>query len=380
MPAASPPAEAVAGPVIVGMSGGVDSAVAACLLKEAGHEVQGLFMSNWEEDEDGYCTAAKDFQDAQRVCEEIGIPLHRVSFAAEYRDRVFEHFLREYAAGRTPNPDVLCNREIKFGVCFDFALRLGAAQFATGHYARVARGPGSTRLLRARDPDKDQSYFLHAVDAERLERTLFPVGDMLKTEVRQFARERGLPVFDKRDSTGICFIGERPFRRFLETYLPALPGPIETPEGTKLGEHRGLMFHTLGQRAGLRLGGLRGRAEAPWYVAAKDVARNALVVVQGHDHPLLMSSGLRTEPVAWIAGRPPAGAFSCTGRFRYRQRDVACRVEAGADGCAAVAFDRSQRAITPGQYAVFFDGETCLGGAVIAAIVGTPQPDPAGYN
>ena len=362
------------------MSGGVDSAVAASLLKEAGHEVQGLFMSNWEEDDEGYCTVAEDFQDARRVCDEIGIALHRVSFAAEYRDRVFEHFLREYAAGRTPNPDVLCNREIKFGVCLDYALRLGASQFATGHYARVARDGGATRLLRARDPAKDQSYFLHAIGATQLERTLFPVGDMLKSGVRQLARERGLPVFGKRDSTGICFIGERPFRRFLETYLPALPGPIETPEGDELGEHRGLMFHTLGQRAGLGLGGLRGRAEAPWFVAAKDLGRNALIVVQGHDHPLLMSAGLRTEPVSWIAGGSPAAAFTCTGRFRYRQRDVGCRVETGADGCADVTFDAPQRAITPGQYAVFYDGETCLGGAVIAATVAAPSTGQPRYN
>jgi tRNA-specific 2-thiouridylase len=362
----------VTGPIIVGMSGGVDSAVAAWLLKQAGHAVQGLFMANWEEDEDGYCTAAEDFQDALRVCDEIGIPLHRISFASEYRDRVFAHFLREYAAGRTPNPDVLCNREIKFGVCFDYARRLGASGFATGHYARVAREPGGVRLLRARDPDKDQSYFLHAVGAAQLEHTLFPVGGMLKPEVRQVARDRGLPVFDKRDSTGICFIGERPFRHFLETYLPALPGPVETPEGIRLGEHRGLMFHTLGQRAGLGLGGRRGHAEAPWYVAAKDVARNALIVVQDHDHPLLMSTGLRTEAFSWIAGQPPAASFACTGRFRYRQRDVGCRVESGADGCATLIFDRPQRAVTPGQYAVLYQGETCLGGAVIAAATRAP--------
>jgi tRNA-specific 2-thiouridylase len=374
----------VAGTIIVGMSGGVDSAVAALLLKDAGHEVQGLFMSNWEEDEDGYCTAAADFQDARRVCAGIGIPLHRVSFAREYRDRVFAHFLAEYAAGRTPNPDVLCNREIKFGVCFDYALRLGASTFSTGHYARIAQvADGPARLLQARDTAKDQSYFLHAVGQERLARSLFPVGDLDKAEVRQIARARGLPVFDKRDSTGICFIGERPFRKFLETYLPAQPGPIESVEGEQLGEHRGLMFHTLGQRAGLGLGGRRGASGAPWYVGAKDLARNALIVVQGHDHPLLMSVGLSTEPVSWVTGRPPAAAFSCSARFRYRQRDVPCRVRLGADGRAQVTYEDPQRAVTPGQYAVFYRDEECLGGAAIAGVVAAPASQSrraSGYN
>ena len=353
------------GTVIVGLSGGVDSAVAALLLKRAGHDVQGLFMSNWEEDEEGYCTSAEDFQDARRVCTEIGIPLHRVSFAREYRDRVFQHFLDEYAAGRTPNPDILCNREIKFGVCFDYALRLGADRFATGHYARIDASCDPVRLLRGADPGKDQSYFLHAVGAAQLARSLFPVGALPKAEVRRLAREHGLPVSDKKDSTGICFIGERPFRRFLEGYLPAQPGPVETPEGERLGEHGGLMFYTLGQRAGLGLGGLRGHAESPWYVASKDLGRNALVVVQGHDHPLLMSGRLETGEVAWVAGRAPAPRFACTAKFRYRQADVPCEVEARADGTAAVTFGAPQRAVTPGQYAVFYDGECCLGGGVI---------------
>jgi tRNA-specific 2-thiouridylase len=364
----------MAAPVIVGMSGGVDSAVAALLLRDAGHAVQGLFMSNWEEDDDGYCTAAADFQDARRVCAEIGIPLHHVSFAREYRDRVFAHFLAEYSAGRTPNPDVLCNREIKFGVCFDYARRLGAGRFATGHYARTGRGvDGGLSLLRASDRAKDQSYFLHAVGRPQLERTLFPLGGMTKPEVRAIARERGLPVFDKRDSTGICFIGERPFARFLEGYLPAQPGRIESPAGEDLGEHRGLMFYTLGQRAGLRLGGRRGAADAPWYVAAKDLVRNVLVAVQGHDHPLLMSVGLACEPGSWIAGRPPAAEFSCTAQFRYRQRDLACHVRVDDDGSVKVSFERPQRAVTPGQYAVFYQGEECLGGAVIACA--RPLPD-----
>jgi tRNA-specific 2-thiouridylase len=366
--------------VIVALSGGVDSAVAALLLKDAGHEVQGLFMSNWEEDEEGYCTAAEDFQDARRVCDEIGIPLHRVSFAREYRDRVFDYFLDEYAAGRTPNPDVLCNREIKFGVCLEYARRLGAERFATGHYARIGHDDGAVRLLRARDPDKDQSYFLHAVGAHQLQRTLFPVGELAKADVRRIARERGLPVAGKKDSTGICFIGERPFRRFLEGYLPAQPGAIESPDGKRLGEHRGLMFYTLGQRAGLGLGGRRGHPEAPWYVAAKDVSRNTLVVVQEHDHPLLSSSGLATGPVAWVAGHAPSASFSCTARLRYRQRDLACRVGVQADGSAVVTFASPQRAVTPGQYAVFYEGERCLGGGAIARVFGCTRAAVPGYN
>jgi tRNA-specific 2-thiouridylase len=374
----------MAPPVIVGLSGGVDSAVAALLLKDAGHEVQGLFMSNWEEDEDGYCTSAEDFQDARRVCAEIGIPLHRVSFASEYRDRVFAHFLAEYAAGRTPNPDVLCNREIKFGVCFDYARRLGAGRFATGHYARTGnRADGSVTLLRSRDRAKDQSYFLHALGQGQLARALFPIGDLQKPEVRRIARERGLPVFDKRDSTGICFIGERPFARFLESYLPAQPGRIESPEGEPLGEHRGLMFYTLGQRAGLGLGGRRGATEAPWYVAAKDVARNVLVAVQGHENPLLMSAGLATEPVSWIAGSAPAMEFCCTAQFRHRQQDVACRVAVRPGGGTEVVFEAPQRAVTPGQYAVFYQGAECLGGAVISgsrAVTAPQNSPPAGYN
>jgi tRNA-specific 2-thiouridylase len=370
----------VAGTIIVAMSGGVDSAVAALLLRDAGHDVQGLFMSNWEEDEEGYCTSAEDFQDARRVCDEIGIPLHRVSFAREYRDRVFAHFLDEYAAGRTPNPDVLCNREIKFGVCFDYARRLGAERFATGHYARIAQDTAPASLLRGVDPGKDQSYFLHAVEAARLERSLFPVGGLHKPEVRRIARERGLPVSGKRDSTGICFIGERPFRRFLENYLPAQPGPIESDAGERLGEHRGLMYYTLGQRAGLGLGGRRGHAEAPWYVAGKDLANNVLVVVQGHDHPLLQTGRLVTEPVAWVAGQPPARDFSCSVRVRYRQQDVPCAVRLRADGGAEVVFSGPQRAVTPGQYAVFYDGDRCLGGGVISATAAAPERPTTVYN
>src|SRR5512145_698311 len=284
--------------VIAGMSGGVDSSVAAWLLQQQGYTVQGLFMSNWDEDEDGYCTAAEDFQDARSVCEQLGIPLHKVSFAGEYRERVFAYFLEEYRAGRTPNPDVLCNREIKFGVSFDYARRLGAEWVATGHYARVEHGAdgASPRLLRGVDASKDQSYFLHAMPSQALARTLFPIGSLQKTDVRRMARELALPVFDKKDSTGICFIGERPFAEFLAQFLPAQPGPIETPEGRRLGTHRGLMYYTLGQRQGLDVGGVRGAAEKPWYVARKDVERNALIVVQQHDHPLLLASVITTEP------------------------------------------------------------------------------------
>lgn len=354
------------GPVIVGMSGGVDSAVAALLLSQAGHEVQGLFMANWEEDEDGYCTAAEDFQDARRVCEEIGIPLHRVGFAAEYRDRVFAHFLAEYAAGRTPNPDVLCNREIKFGVCLEHARRLGAERFATGHYARVGTRGGRSTLLRAADEDKDQSYFLHAVGAAELADTLFPLGELTKPEVRRIARHHGLPVHDKKDSTGICFIGERPFRRFLENYLPAQPGPIETPEGRSLGQHAGLMFHTIGQRSGLGLGGQPGLEALPWYVAGKDVARNTLIVVQGHDHPALLSTAATARQVSWVGREAPGQAFDCLVQVRYRQRAEPCRVNLDDDGGARIDFARAQRAVTPGQYAVFYEGQECLGGGVIA--------------
>lgn len=353
--------------VVVGVSGGVDSAVAALLLADAGHEVHGLFMSNWEEDEDGYCQTAADLGDARRVCDEIGIPLHHVSFAREYRDRVFTHFLDEYAAGRTPNPDVVCNREIKFGVCFEYAQRLGGDRFATGHYARVGHDAAGCSLWRGADPTKDQSYFLHAVPGHQLGLTLFPVGDIPKLEVRRIARERGLPVWSKKDSTGICFIGERPFRRFLEGYLPAQPGRIEDPQGVDLGEHRGLMYYTLGQRAGLGLGGRRGAAEAPWYVARKDLVRNVLVVVQGRGHPLLSSSGLTTGFVHWIAGAAPAAAFACTAKVRYRQPDVACRVALVEGGRATVRFVDPQWAVTPGQYVVFYAGQVCLGGAVIEA-------------
>ena len=361
-----------AGTVIVGMSGGVDSAVAALRLVEAGFVVQGLFMSNWDDD-DAYCTAAADFQDARRICELLGIPLHRVSFATEYRERVFAHFLQEYAAGRTPNPDVLCNREIKFGVCLDYMQRLGASFIATGHYARVAHSDTGPRLMKAVDAGKDQSYFLHQVSRNALARTLFPIGDLHKSEVRRRAHAAGLPVFDKPDSTGICFIGERPFEEFLSGYLKQSAGPIETPEGKVIGEHRGLGLYTLGQRSGLRIGGRAGAAAAPWYVADKALQRNALIVVQDQDHPLLLSESFDVEDLHWLAERPPTGCFTCSVKTRYRQNDLACQLQiaesletGGAPHGARVTLTHPARAVTPGQYAVFYQGEECLGGAVIA--------------
>jgi len=352
--------------VIIGLSGGVDSAVAALLLKERGAAVEALHMTNWEDD-DGYCTAADDLQDARAVCEQLDIPLHHVNFAREYRDRVFEYFLDEYRRGRTPNPDVLCNREIKFGVYLDYAERLGGDLIATGHYARTAVFDGRTALLKARDLSKDQSYFLHAVREEALAMTVFPLGELLKDEVRRLARDNGLPVFDKKDSTGICFIGERPFREFLATYLPAQPGPMKTPEGELIGQHQGLMYYTLGQRQGLGIGGRRDAGDEPWYVAAKDVDSNTLIVVQG-DHPMRYSQALEAADAHWING-PPAelaagGEFACAVKLRYRQPDQGCRVSAD-DGSLTVHFDEPQADVTPGQFAVFYDGDRCLGGAVI---------------
>jgi len=354
------------GTVIVGMSGGVDSAVAALLLRDAGYSVQGLFMSNWEDD-DGYCTTASDFQDARRVCETLGIALHRVSFAAQYRERVFSHFLREYEAGRTPNPDVLCNREIKFGVCLDYMQRLGAAWIATGHYAQIRRTAGYPELLKAADTAKDQSYFLHSVAVPALSKTLFPIGGLQKAQVRQMAHAAGLPVFDKPDSTGICFIGERPFQEFLSRYLRTEPGPIETAEGIVVGEHRGLALYTLGQRSGLRVGGRAGAAAAPWYVADKIMARNALIVVQNQNHPRLLSDAFDVEQMHWIN---PADAVDrpadCMVKTRYRQGDLPCSIRAGDHGLWRVTLKRPARAVTPGQYAVFYRGERCLGGGIIA--------------
>jgi tRNA-uridine 2-sulfurtransferase len=384
MPLSSPPTPRIRPDlVIVGVSGGVDSAVAALLLKEAGHAVEGLFMSNWEDDEDAYCTTASDWQDARRVCDTLKIPLHRASFAGEYRERVFAHFLREYAAGRTPNPDVLCNREIKFGVCLDYMHRLGAAKVATGHYARLIPGAdavpsadaspgadamragGAVRLLKAADRSKDQSYFLHSVSPAALADTLFPLGELRKQDVRARAHAAGLSVSDKPDSTGICFIGERPFQEFLSRYLKTSAGPIEDAAGRILGEHRGLALYTLGQRSGIGLGGRAGAAEAPWYVAAKDTDRNALIVVQDHDHPLLMSESFIVEDMHWLV--PPNGAErGCAVKTRYRQSDLPCSVRPERAGRWHVTLSHPARAVTPGQYAVFYADELCLGGGVIA--------------
>jgi len=356
--------------VIVGLSGGVDSSVAALLLREQGAEVHALHMTNWEDDE-GYCTAAEDLQDARQVCDQLGIPLHHVNFSRQYRERVFANFLDEYRAGRTPNPDVLCNREIKFGVFRDYALRLGGELIATGHYARTRRVDGESWLMKAADASKDQSYFLNAVTAEALAMTVFPLGELQKKEVRAIARDHALTVSGKKDSTGICFIGERPFREFLSTWLPASPGCMQTPEGETVGEHHGLMYYTIGQRQGLGVGGRKEGPGEPWYVAAKDLANNVLIVVQG-EHPLLYSSGIGATNASWI-GTPPAATESgkplhCTVKLRYRQPDQACEVTATGDGRLRVRFRTPQRAVAPGQFAVFYAGERCLGGAVIDTV------------
>jgi tRNA-specific 2-thiouridylase len=361
--------------VILGLSGGVDSAVAALLLKQQGADVQALHMTNWEDD-DGYCTAAADLQDARRVCEQLGIPLHHANFARQYRDQVFEYFLSEYRAGRTPNPDVLCNREIKFGVFRDYAKRLGGEFLATGHYARVELVDGVPALLKGVDPGKDQSYFLHAVNAEALGETLFPLGDLMKADVRRLAHDHGLAVYDKKDSTGICFIGERPFREFLSTYLPANPGPIRTPEGVEIGRHHGLMYYTIGQREGLGIGGRRDSGDEPWYVADKNLDENALIVVQG-EHPLLYSGSLEASWPSWIGEAPAAlaktGVLDCQVKIRYRQSDQECRVTQTTRDKLLVSFGKDQRALAPGQFAVFYGGDRCLGGAVIDRTLARPE-------
>ncbi|HEX2789452.1 MAG TPA: tRNA 2-thiouridine(34) synthase MnmA [Steroidobacteraceae bacterium] len=355
-----------AGRVIVGLSGGVDSAVAALLLRDAGYDVQGLFMSNWEED-DGYCTTAQDYQDARSVAAELGIVLHRVNFADQYREQVFAHFLEEYRAGRTPNPDVLCNREIKFGLCLDYARRLGAQLFATGHYARLVMLDDGPALYQARDRDKDQCYFLHSVARQRYAGVLFPLGELLKQQVRERAHAAGLPVHDKRDSTGICFIGERPFADFLGRYLQGTPGPIEALDGRALGRHRGLPFYTLGQRAGLAIGGARGCAQEPWYVARKDSARNVLVVVQRHEQHRLEASAVATGPLNWLCAAR-AGSFEAGVKLRYRQSEQPSTVSVRPDGSAWIEFEAPQRAATPGQFAVLYQHGRCLGGGVVEQV------------
>ncbi len=363
--------------VVVGLSGGVDSAVTAYLLKQQGHEVIGIFMKNWEDDDDSeYCSSNIDFVDAASVADVLGIEIEHVNFAADYKDRVFAEFLREYQAGRTPNPDVLCNAEIKFKAFLDHAMRLGAEQIATGHYARVRfnQGTGRHELLKGLDPAKDQSYFLHRLNQQQLSKTLFPVGELRKTEVRRIAAEIGLPNARKKDSTGICFIGERPFREFLNRYISKEPGPIRDERGRVLGQHQGLSFYTLGQRQGLGIGGVKdkgaargGGDHAPWFVARKDMAANTLWVVQGHDHPWLLSHALEADDTSWVAGEAPAaGAYAA--KSRYRQADAACTLAEGSTGGTfRLAFPEAQWAVTPGQSAVLYDGEVCLGGGVISS-------------
>ena len=348
--------------VVVGMSGGVDSAVAALLAKREGHEVFGLFMKNWgEDDTDEYCSTREDLVDAAAAADTIGIELEAVNFSAEYKERVFAEFLREYAAGRTPNPDVLCNAEIKFRAFLDHAMRLGAEKIATGHYARVGVEGNIFRLLKGKDPGKDQSYFLHRLTQEQLSRVMFPVGELKKTEVRRIAREAGLAVHAKKDSTGICFIGERPFREFLNRYLPREPGPMVDERGNTVGEHMGLAFYTIGQRKGIGIG---GKGEA-WYVAAKDTKTNTLVVVQGHDHPLLMKTELSAADAAWVSGTAPQAPSAHTAKTRYRQADAPCTLAKVLDSEIKVDFNTPQWAVTPGQSVVLYDGEVCLGGGVI---------------
>ena len=352
--------------IVVGMSGGVDSSVAALLLKRRGFDVVGLFMKNWEEDDDDqYCSTRQDLVDCASVAEVIGIELEAVNFSVEYKERVFSAFLAEYSAGRTPNPDVLCNAEIKFKAFLDHALALGAKHIATGHYARIREYGGAYELLKAVDSAKDQSYFLHRLSQAQLARVMFPLGEMKKTEVRRIAREAGLHNFAKRDSSGICFIGERPFREFLNRYLPRKPGPMSTPEGKAVGEHIGLSFYTIGQRKGVGIGGLKESAGGPWYVCGKDLAKNELIVVQGHDHPLLLSRKLRAEDLAWVSGAAPQPSSSYGAKTRYRQADAACRIDRVDEEDLEVEFSTPQWAVTPGQSVVLYRDDVCLGGGVI---------------
>ncbi|MDB4451256.1 tRNA 2-thiouridine(34) synthase MnmA [Pseudomonadales bacterium] len=351
--------------VIVGLSGGVDSAVTALLLIEHGYQVEAMFMKNWNEDDGSeYCTARTDLEDALRICDRLNIELHTVNFASQYWDNVFDHFLVEYRAGRTPNPDVLCNREIKFKVFSDYANELGADFIATGHYARVVPRGGQAMLYKGNDANKDQSYFLHAVSGQQFVKTLFPLGELTKTQVRHLAEKAGLHNHQKKDSTGICFIGERRFKDFLENYIPAQPGPILDEHGKTIGQHQGLMYHTIGQRQGLGIGGLDGAADAPWYVAEKKMHSNTLIAVQGNQHPALLKSVLQTEAPHWINSAPTL-PLACSAKTRYRQPDQACSVATNPSGGLTVEFAAPQRAITPGQYVVFYDGQHCLGGAVI---------------
>ena len=351
--------------VIVGMSGGVDSSVSAYLLLQQGYVVEGLFMKNWEED-DGteYCTAKEDLKDAQAVCDKLGIKLHTANFAAEYWDNVFEHFLAEYKAGRTPNPDILCNKEIKFKAFLEYAQALGADYIATGHYTRRSADTDCAQLLKGLDPNKDQSYFLHAVNGKQFAKTLFPVGELPKPEVRRIAAEQGFINHAKKDSTGICFIGERRFKDFLQQYLPAQKGTIVTDEGKVIGEHQGLMYYTIGQRQGIGIGGVKNSAEAPWFVVSKDLVNNRLVIGQGHEHPLMMSRSLYSQKLDWVAGECPTLPLRCKAKTRYRQPDQDCVIYSEGTGIRVV-FEEPQRAVTAGQSVVFYNDDVCLGGGVI---------------
>ena len=352
--------------VIVGMSGGVDSSVAALLLLEQGYHVEGLFMKNWEEDDtEDYCSASVDLADAQSVSDDLGIKLHTANFSSEYWDRVFEYFLAEYKAGRTPNPDIMCNKEIKFKAFLDHALELGAEAIATGHYARIDKNNEQIKMLKGVDNNKDQTYFLYTLGQHQLAHSLFPVGEIEKAEVRDIAKKAGFDTATKKDSTGICFIGERKFKDFLQRFLPAQPGEIITPEGDIVGKHHGLMYYTLGQRQGLGIGGLKTASEAPWFVVDKNLETNQLIAAQGHNHPLLLKQQLTASQLHWVAGKPPADSFQCKAKTRYRQADQACSVTKQADESYQVCFDEPQRAITPGQSVVFYQDDECLGGGII---------------
>ncbi len=357
--------------VIVGMSGGVDSSVSAYLLLEQGFQVEGLFMKNWEEDDnDEYCAAAEDLKDAQAVCDKLGIKLHTINFATEYWDNVFEHFLAEYKAGRTPNPDIMCNKEIKFKAFLEFACEdLGADYIATGHYVRRDYQNGQWKMVRGLDTNKDQSYFLYTLSHKQVGQTLFPVGNIEKPEVRAIAEQADLITHDKKDSTGICFIGERKFKDFLQQYLPAQPGVIESADGEAVGQHDGLMYHTLGQRKGLRIGGLATAGEEPWYVVDKDLARNVLIVGQGHKHPRLFSKGLVANQLHWVDREDITAPFTCTVKTRYRQHDVSCTVSPLNNNDVEVIFEQEQSSVTPGQSVVFYQGDICLGGGIINTLI-----------
>jgi len=352
--------------VIVGMSGGVDSSVAALQLIEQGYQVEGLFMKNWEQDDDDdYCAAAIDLEDAQKVCDKLAIKLHSVNFSDQYWDRVFKHFLDEYSAGRTPNPDILCNKEIKFKAFLDYALKLGADYIATGHYARIDQRDDQFFMLKGIDHNKDQSYFLYTLGQQQLKHSLFPVGEIEKPIVRQIAKQSDMATHAKKDSTGICFIGERKFKDFLQQYLPAQPGDIKTTEGKVIGKHHGLMYYTLGQRKGLGIGGVKGSNEDAWYSLSKDLENNILVVGQGESHPLLFHSHLEASQLHWVSGQSPEESYQCMAKVRYRQADQSCTITHLKNGSCTVSFTEPQRAITPGQSVVFYDGDICLGGGVI---------------